>query len=334
MVYNPLLVALTRASQNGPIRLLSNYSLVQNPYAWSNVADYVWIDQPVGTGFSTVDINGYAPDVHREDRLCLQFHFSLVVYAPTSKNWVEVIGEPFGPNNICGFALNLANLCIEYATGGPSVEPMAFLTELATNATAHDVSIVIYSGNDDSVPHFGSQSGSLANFLLQLANMRIYINTTFGGIQGFTRKPETPWYNDAGEFAGIVHQERGWKCVLVANAGHLLGNNNPISALTLVREFIFGNNQTGLVTNTSSGGVSVVVGGEMTSLGNEILTGAATTASSYFFPSATVEAWNAFISTATPSAISGTSPTPSMGLVSSKVFSLGSALAIALVLLY
>ena len=31
-------------------------------------------------------------------------------------------------------------------------------------------------------------------------------NTTFGGIQGFTQKPETLWYNDAGKFAGIVHQ--------------------------------------------------------------------------------------------------------------------------------
>ncbi|KAG6379588.1 Alpha/Beta hydrolase protein [Boletus reticuloceps] len=553
--------------ENGPIHLLSNYSLVQNPYAWSTVADYVWMDQPVGTGFSTVDINGYAPD---EDQLAADFmgflenfvkvfpnlatrplhitgesyagkyipyitkayfgmdnppvnltgiamgdgtmtstetfnelpvvtvletypqiigydtqvfeyfqeqsalcgynlilqypqpeHFPSLnapvpfsaaysaeystkltkqqfvrevqgrhveklgkrdsegarqehderlrardmwkrdlagrangtidplyecdlytemidyavnftfpwsvghefdvynipdalspeaptdgsvflndaqtraaIHAPTSKNWVEVTREPFGPNNI-----------FKYAYGDPSVEPMAFLTELATNATAHDVSIVIYSGNDDSlVPHFGSQ------IAIQ--------NTTFGGIQGFTRKPETPWYNDAGEFAGIVHQERGWKYVLVANAGHLLGYNNPISvrdlitlcthpflpplfqALALVREFIFGNNETGLVTNTSSGGVSVV-GGEMTSLGNEVLTGqaaiyygAATTASSYFFPSATVEAWNAFISTATPSATSGTSPTPSMGLVSSKVVFLGSALAIALVLLY
>ena len=71
-----------------------------------------------------------------------------------------------------------------------------------------------------------------------------------------------------------------------------------VQALTLVREFIFGNNQTGLVTNTNSGSVTVI-GGEVPSLGNEILTGqagiyygSATTASTYFFPTATVEAWN------------------------------------------
>ncbi|KAH0834745.1 Alpha/Beta hydrolase protein [Lanmaoa asiatica] len=199
------------------------------------------------------------------------------IHAPTSKDWIEVTQFIWAPTD------SPTNLF-----GDPSDPPMAFLTDLATNATAHDVAIVIYSGNDDAVvTHFGSQ------IAIQ--------NTTFGGIQGFTRKPETPWYNDAGEYAGIVHQERGWTYLLAAHAGHLFGYTNPSSALTLVREFIFGNNQTGLVTNTSSGTVSVI-GGEVSSLGGEIMTGRAaiyygkaTTASSYFFPSATVEAWNAYI---------------------------------------
>lgn len=39
--------------------------------------------------------------------------------------------------------------------------PMAFLTELATNATKHNLPIVIYSGNDDSlVPHRGTEGQS------------------------------------------------------------------------------------------------------------------------------------------------------------------------------
>jgi len=200
------------------------------------------------------------------------------IHAPTSKNWTESIFYPFGNN---------------YSNGDPSVEPMAFLTDLATNATAHDMKIIVFSGNDDSlIPHFGSE------LTIQ--------NTTFGGIQGFTRKPETPWYNDAGEFAGIVHQERGWTYALAVHAGHLLGYTNPVSALTLVREFVFGNNETGLVTNTSSGSVDVV-GGEECSLSGDILTGqlgiyygSATTASTYFFPTATVKAWDKFIATAPP----------------------------------
>ncbi|OAX36453.1 alpha/beta-hydrolase [Rhizopogon vinicolor AM-OR11-026] len=197
------------------------------------------------------------------------------LHAPASQDWQESIDYPFG--NIYS---------TDYDDG---VESMAFLTDLATNATAKNISVVIFSGNDDSlIPHLGSQ------IAIQ--------NTTFGGIQGFTRKPSTPWYDDDGEFAGIVHQERNWTYVLVDHAGHLVGNTNPQSGFVLMREFIFGNNQTGLVTNTS--GKVTVVGGEVSS--NEIMTGqaaiyygSATTESTYYFPTATVEAWNAYIATTT-----------------------------------
>ncbi|KAH0834740.1 Alpha/Beta hydrolase protein [Lanmaoa asiatica] len=205
------------------------------------------------------------------------------IHAPTSKDWIKA--------TYLIYALTDSPTCSQRMSSAIQDRPMAFLTDLASNATAHDVAIVIYSANDDTVvPHFGSQ------IAIQ--------NTTFGGVQGFTRKPETPWYNDAGDFAGIVHQERGWTYLLATHAGHILAYTNPSSALFIAREFIFGPNQTGLVTNCS--GEQTVIGGEVSSLGNEIMTdqaaiyyGHATTASSYFFPSATVEAWDAYIATAT-----------------------------------
>ncbi|KAN0088673.1 Alpha/Beta hydrolase fold [Tylopilus felleus] len=238
------------------------------------------------------------------------------IHAPTSMNWTESITYPFSSN---------------YSDYDTSIVPMEFLTDLATNATAHNITIIIFSGNDDSlIPHFGSQ------LTIQ--------NTTFGGIRGFTRQPETPWYNDAGEFAGIVHQERGWTYVLAAHAGHLLSHTNPVSGLTLAREFIFGNNQTGLViTDDASCGAVTVVGGEEASLGGEVLAGqvgiyygSATTASTHFFPAPTVEAWNAFLAaTAAPHsprsvnlARSGSSP----NWVVSKTLVLGLVLAIVYVL--
>src|SRR5882672_1233439 len=52
-------------------------------------------------------------------------------------------------------------------------------------------------------------------------------NTTFGGIQGFTRKPSTPWYDDEGHFAGVVHQERGWTYALFYGAGHMVPRDRP-----------------------------------------------------------------------------------------------------------
>lgn len=52
-------------------------------------------------------------------------------------------------------------------------------------------------------------------------------NTTFGGIQGFSRPPSTPWFDDEGAFAGVVHQERNWTYVLVKGAGHLVPQQQP-----------------------------------------------------------------------------------------------------------
>ncbi|KAI0352156.1 alpha/beta-hydrolase [Trametes cingulata] len=205
------------------------------------------------------------------------------LHAPTSKNWTGSIFYPF-----LGDPLSQGN--------DPS-EPMVFLNDLAANASAHNVSVVLYSGNDDSlVAHRGTE----ADCVLQ--------NTTFGGIQGFSRRPSTPWIDDNGDVGGIVHQERNWTYVLIEGAGHLVPYTNPLRGFVLVREFIIGNNQTGLVTN-SSGTVSVV-GGESTSLAVDaisgqlgIYVGSGTTQSTYTYPSATIAAWNNFIATAT--AISG-----------------------------
>lgn len=169
---------------------------------------------------------------------------------------------------------------------------MVFLDELATNATRHGISIILTSGNADAlVPQRGTEVA------IQ--------NTTFGGIQGFTRKPSTPWYDDGGTFAGIVHQERGWTYALFAGAGHFVPNSRPVAAFTFLREFVLGNNQTGLVTTSSSGEV-IVIGGEDATLAGDILKeppeiylGSWVTTSTYTFPSATIAQWDNYFATAT-----------------------------------
>jgi carboxypeptidase D len=135
-------------------------------------------------------------------------------------------------------------------------------------------------------------------------------NTTFGGVQGFTKKPSTPWTTDDGNFAGIVHTERNWTYALVVGAGHLIPEYQPAAAFVLVRDFIFGSNSTGLVATGSS--AATLAGPTPTATlegaAGDILRGAApiyagsgTTQTTVMPASASVAAWNSFIATRWPS---------------------------------
>ncbi|KAI0339252.1 alpha/beta-hydrolase [Trametopsis cervina] len=212
------------------------------------------------------------------------------LHAPTGRQWVAQTAYPFNSSF--------------QSAHDPSVEPMAFLDELASNATQHGVKMIIYAGNDDStVSHLSSE------ITIQ--------NTTFGGIQGFTRKPSTPWHDDSGNFAGIVHQERNWTYILVAKAGHRLPEGQPQTAYVMYREFILGNNQTGFVADSGT----AAVGGEDPSLligpnnvlpgETSILYGSGTATSFFAAPTATIDAWNSYFATA--ASRSGAAPSTTSG---------------------
>ncbi|RPD59090.1 alpha/beta-hydrolase [Lentinus tigrinus ALCF2SS1-7] len=208
------------------------------------------------------------------------------LHAPTSKTWSGSFFYPFLGDPVNGNDL--------------SVEPMAFLSDLATNMSHHGIPIVLYSGNDDSlIAHRGTEV--------------VIQNTTFGGIQGFTRRPSTPWFDSDGSFAGVVHQERNWTYVLVEGAGHLVPFNQPARALTMYRNFIFGSNQTGLVVSGTDG--VTVEGGEDAELAVDailgqsgIYVGAISTTSTVEYPAATIAAWEEFIATATATLLPPLSP--------------------------
>ncbi|KAF8524845.1 Alpha/Beta hydrolase protein [Hysterangium stoloniferum] len=53
--------------ENGPVHIGDDFSLVDNhQFGWNSLADIFWIDQPVGTGFSTADSAGY---INSEDQM-------------------------------------------------------------------------------------------------------------------------------------------------------------------------------------------------------------------------------------------------------------------------
>ncbi|KAI1792416.1 alpha/beta-hydrolase [Ganoderma leucocontextum] len=191
------------------------------------------------------------------------------LHAPTSKNWSGNFTYPFGSV----YDLSRGNP----PHGDPSDAPVAFLTPLLANASARGVPFVFFSGNDDSdIQHRATEV--------------IIQNITFGGTQGFIKRPATPWFDDAGARAGIVHQERNVTYVLFEGAGHEVPQWRPAQALVFLREFVLERQP-----ERDSGG--------------EIFYGSARTEGTWTWPSATRAAWDKFIATATLGATKPSSPT-------------------------
>ncbi|KAF7308295.1 hypothetical protein HMN09_00677500 [Mycena chlorophos] len=231
-----------------------------------------------GGEFNVYDITDPFGSPSLSDTFLNDAHTRAALHAPTSKDWEESFDYTFG----------------QLEGNDPSPVPMNFLTELATNATSHNISIILYSGNDDSlIAHRGTE------VTIQ--------NTTFGGIQGFTQKPSTVWFDDEGAPAGIVHQERGWTYVLVNNTGHLIPAKAPAVALTFLREFVFGDNPTGSISGlnkTLVGGATADLIGEFADviagpdgIVYQVLNseGESVATKTFVYPEETIAAWKTFI---------------------------------------
>lgn len=193
-------------------------------------------------------------------------------HAP-EKEWSLGFDYPFG---------SVYRPTVNNPWGDPSPESQLLLSDLSPH-----VPMVFLAGNDDSlIGHRGTEL-AIQNF-------------TFGGIRGFTARPSTPFTDTDGEFAGIIHQERNVTYALFYGAGHMVPTNKPKAAYAFVREFVLGNNQTGLVTSDGN-----IVGGVHTEYlkgiltASEVYTGALTTAGTVTWAAESWAAWGSYMATRT-----------------------------------
>ncbi|KYQ96810.1 peptidase S10 family protein [Tieghemostelium lacteum] len=53
-------MALSMVYENGPFKVNPDFTTTPNPNSWNTVANVIYVDSPLGTGFSTVNENGYS----------------------------------------------------------------------------------------------------------------------------------------------------------------------------------------------------------------------------------------------------------------------------------
>ncbi|KAI8846549.1 Alpha/Beta hydrolase protein [Chytridium lagenaria] len=91
---------------------------------------------------------------------------------------------------------------------------------------SHDVPVFIYAGDHDYLLHHTSLEKSLDRMI-------------WNGARGFFRDPSvqpmTPWYGNGSDVLGHVAHARGLTYVRVERAGHLVGMDQPMTMMALVR---------------------------------------------------------------------------------------------------
>ncbi|KAI3520555.1 hypothetical protein L1887_10004 [Cichorium endivia] len=95
--------------ENGPFHLNNNLSLVWNDYGWDKVSNMIYIDQPIGTGFS---YSSSEKDIRHDEKGVgddlydfLQEFFK--VHPDYAKNDLYVTGESYGGHYIPAFAARI-----------------------------------------------------------------------------------------------------------------------------------------------------------------------------------------------------------------------------------
>ncbi|TFY81231.1 hypothetical protein EWM64_g2782 [Hericium alpestre] len=86
----------TAMTGNGFMSIHPDFSITQNDQSWTNMIDLFWIDQPVGSGFSTADLHGYISNEGDMASDFLGFLSNLVkVFPSLAKRPLTLAGEDY-----------------------------------------------------------------------------------------------------------------------------------------------------------------------------------------------------------------------------------------------
>ncbi|KAJ3513644.1 hypothetical protein NMY22_g14978 [Coprinellus aureogranulatus] len=82
--------------ENGPIALSKDNEASERQYSWDKIADYFWVDQPVGVGYSTSASDGYVPNEDQVGKDFMEFLRNLVkVFPSLASRPLHITGESY-----------------------------------------------------------------------------------------------------------------------------------------------------------------------------------------------------------------------------------------------
>lgn len=96
--------------ENGPYQFNPDGSLKQNPFSWNNISNLLYVDQPIGTGFS----HGGVFDVRNEDQVAQDLANLLTGFLEQNPEFVGrdfyITGESYAGHYVPAVTYHLLNM--------------------------------------------------------------------------------------------------------------------------------------------------------------------------------------------------------------------------------
>lgn len=126
--------------QNGPYRINPDLTLRRNDYSFNNIADVLYVDQPLGTGFSNVTNVSMVP--HHESVIVADLLYFLKDFYDTHKQYhfrpLFLVSQGYGSHFVLPLAENLTRDVIPFvnfqgiALGNAWIRPEIQITSLSS----------------------------------------------------------------------------------------------------------------------------------------------------------------------------------------------------------
>jgi len=184
--------------ENGPYTVDANENLIPNPYGWNTFANLLYVDQPVGTGFSYAD----SDYVHDEAHVGVEMYTFLVKFLQMFPQYAKldfyIVGESYGGHYVPTVAdyvqqgnkmnpavyINLKGVGIGNGWVDPVVQyggygPFAYQNKLIDDATYQQMNSTykqcVQLINSGDLQDAGQICGSIMEDVLQFAgNLNVY----------------------------------------------------------------------------------------------------------------------------------------------------------------
>ncbi|KAK9031333.1 hypothetical protein V6N11_032717 [Hibiscus sabdariffa] len=215
--YSSLMGAMTEL---GPFRVNSDgETLFRNNYAWNNVANVIFVESPVGAGFSysntTSDYQNTGDKSTEKDAYI--FLLNWLERFPQYKSRELYITDVQTALHANVTAWDLCNDSIYRHWTDSAVTILPVIKNLMTNG----IKVCLYSGDVDSI--------------VPITSTRYVLNKLKLPIKTVWR----PWTTDD-EVGGYVMEYEGLTLVTVRDAGHEVPSYQPARALTMISSFLGG----------------------------------------------------------------------------------------------